>query len=448
MVVPLMRKNKSQFSTDKEIKEAKPTTKEYALSDRKTTGLQLRIKPNGKKQWIYRYSSPTIKVPIKTSTDNNSEVKYKGKRNNLGLGLYPIVTLSQVREEVHRLQKLIQNGIDPNEHKKEKQKELIKSNHSQIHIIFYEWIKTLPHQPSTIHRKVSLFENNLFPYLEMRKDKDGNISSSKNIQDIKHPEILKAVNEKKKSANEMARRLLGNCRTLWNYAIAHGYIETNIIDLIPTSEKPKKNRNHLPKISDEIILGQLLNDIDTYTGHPIVKCALQILPYLMLRAENLTKLKWEHVYFSKQIIIIPRKLMKVKDKNLDDFKLPLTNNAITILKEVQQFTQDTEWVFHGITKRSQSLNPATLNKALNSMGYNDENQGTKQTIHSFRGTFSSLAYQYRHKHQQYEVIIERVLDHQEKNEVVASYNHKADYTDSMRELLNWWETFLGEVKNA
>ena len=189
--------------------------------------------------------------------------------------------------------------------------------------------------------------------------------------------------------------------------------------------------------------------MQTYSGHPITKAALQLTPYVMLRAENLVQLKWEYIDFEKKLITIPRILMKVKDINLDAFKLPLTPKAIEILEEVHHYTKDTEWVFHAINRRSSPLNSATINKAIRvNLGYDSEENGTKQTIHSFRGTFSSLAYQYRHEHKQYEVSIERVLDHQEKNETVASYNHKADYTNSMRELLEWWEQFLQRCMNG
>jgi integrase len=443
-----MDKNKSQFSTDKAIKEAKPKEKDYALTDSKTTGLQIRIRTNGKKQWVYRYSSPTILTEVKDA----GTLKQKGKRSNIGLGMYPETSLAKAREKAGDFRKLIIEGIDPSEHKKIQKDELIKAqknHHAQIHNIFYEWINTLSSTQGTVKRKISLFENNLFPYLDTKRDKEGKIISSKNIKDITHPEILKAVNEKKKSANEMARRLLGDCKTLWNFAIAYGYTERNIIDLIPTSEKPKKIIKHYPKITDEHILGNLLKDMQTYSGHPITKAALQLTPYVMLRAENLVQLKWEYIDFEKKLITIPRILMKVKDINLDAFKLPLTPKAIEILEEVHHYTKDTEWVFHAINRRSSPLNSATINKAIRvNLGYDSEENGTKQTIHSFRGTFSSLAYQYRHEHKQYEVSIERVLDHQEKNETVASYNHKADYTNSMRELLEWWEQFLQRCMNG
>lgn len=443
--------NASKFTTDKEIKAAEPLSKEYVLSDTKTTGLGLRISPNGKKQWIFRYSSPTIKQVVK----NRGKESLKGKRRTKGIGMYPTIPLSDARIKANDYIAQIAKGIDPIEVELEiKNMQIAEKarDKAQIHTVFYEWIESLKTKglsDGTIKRKISLFENALFPYLDAKRDDQGTITSSKHINDITHPEILKAVNEKQKSANEMARRLLGDCKTLWDYAIAYGQADKNIIDIIPQNERPKKIVKHYAKITDEKILGHLTNDLEAYSGHPITKYALQLLPYVMLRAENLTQLRWEYIDFKNAVLTIPRNKMKVKDHNLSDFKLPLTKRAIEVLKEIQHYTKDTPWVFHAINNSSKPLDPAVINKALKiSLGYNNETLGTKQTIHSFRGTFSSLAYQHQQEHKQYEVVIERLLDHQERNETVAAYSHKANYLTPMRDLLNWWEAYLQRLKDA
>lgn len=40
----------------------------------------------------------------------------------------------------------------------------------------------------------------------------------------------------------------------------------------------------------------------------------------------------------------------------------------------------------------------------------------------------------------------RAMDHQEGNQVVRAYAHLPDYTEQMRELLQWWADFLDELK--
>jgi hypothetical protein len=43
--------------------------------------------------------------------------------------------------------------------------------------------------------------------------------------------------------------------------------------------------------------------------------------------------------------------------------------------------------------------------------------------------------------------MERVLDHHEVKESVRAYTHKADYTEQMRPLLQWWADYLDEIKS-
>jgi len=66
--------------TNTEVKQAKPTSKVQNLFD--GGGLQIRVKPNGSKNWIFDYKRPYTKV-----------------RTSLGFGSYPSVTLAQARSK-------------------------------------------------------------------------------------------------------------------------------------------------------------------------------------------------------------------------------------------------------------------------------------------------------------------------------------------------------------
>lgn len=57
----MSKSSQTTFSTDKEIKALKSKSKEYTLTDSYTKGLQLLIRVDGGKQWIFRYSSPILK---------------------------------------------------------------------------------------------------------------------------------------------------------------------------------------------------------------------------------------------------------------------------------------------------------------------------------------------------------------------------------------------------
>lgn len=432
-----MKPNKSTFSTDKEIKAFKPKDKQYILTDNYTKGLQLIIRNDGGKQWAFRYSSPILK-----------DKQNKPLRRQTGLGTYPIVSLIEARNKANELKKEISQGIDPLELKKEIKDQVSIDDKSQFHKVVYQWIDEILKPKlsnNTISQIKRAFENDLFPHF-CKKDENGNIISSKPIKDIHHSQVLKALIEKSKVSAEITDKMLGWCRRVWTFATSHGYCEYNIIVNISREMLPKIEVKHYPKITDEKILSQLLKDIDDYKGSPIVRNALRLYPYTMLRAENLTALKWEYIDFENKLLTIPRSQMKIKDKNLNDFKLPLVDKAIEILNDIKPFTGWSPWVFHGVSNFNNSLNKETCNKALRVMGYDDESAGTKQTQHSFRGTFRSLADTYANEHKASYEVKESILDHNFGSAVERAYTHKADYTNQMRELLEWWEEFLDKIK--
>jgi integrase len=419
--------------TDKKIKQEKSTDKDYKLFD--GGGLFMLVKTNGSKLWRFKYS-------------------FDGKEKLLSLGTYPSTSLLEARVKRDEYKKEIAKGIDPSAERKE-----IKTNievqkienealkNGQFHLVTYGWLDTLTNNETTMTKRRRAFERDIFPYL-CEYDKQHVIVSSKHIGSITHGELLRIINEKEKTAAETARRLFTDCNRLWLYAISHGHASFNITTNVSKKDALKKQvKNHYAKITDEKILGELLRAIDSYSGI-IIRNALRFTSIIPLRAENLSELKWSYIDLDKATLTIPRPKMKVKDKKLPDFMLPLPRQAIAILQDIKELTGWGEWVFHGISKPLVHMDKESPNKALRSMGFVDEPNGRKQTIHSFRGTYRSLCETYAREHGASFEVMEKVLDHQEANQAVRAYTHKADYTEQMRELLQWWANFLDKTKRV
>lgn len=421
--------------TDTEVKTAKPKEKEYTLPD--GNGLQLLIKPDGKKLWEIRYT-------------------VEGKAKKTTAGNYPTVSLKEARAKRDELKAKALSGIDPIQAKREakQQKEEVAEAEAatiktQFHNVFYEWLDTFKKSADiTVSKRKRAFERDIFPHF-CTYDENHRIASSKQIGDITHGELLKIITEKGKTAAETANRLFGDCNRLWTYAVSHEYTDLNICMRIDKSVVPKGEKVNLPKITDEKILGELLHSIDQYQGEGggIVRNLLRFVSIIPLRADNLCKLRWGQVDFERAVITIPRSEMKVKNKNLPDFVIPLPHQALDILKETHETTGWGQWVFHGLDDMKQHVNKESGNKALRIMGYTDDAKGQKQTLHSFRGTFRSLTETYAKDHKASFEVRERCLDHHEKKEAVRAYIHKADYTDQMRELFQWWADYLDTIKS-
>ncbi len=116
--------------------------------------------------------------------------------------------------------------------------------------------------------------------------------------------------------------------------------------------------------------------------------------------------------------------------------VPLSSQALAILKAVHKISGDRDFVFVGDHNPRKPMSENTVNKALRVMGYD-----TKVEVcgHGFRtmacssliesGLWSRDA-------------VERQMSHVERNSVRAAYIHKAEHLDERRLMLQWWADFL------
>ena len=397
---------------DIQVKQSKPTEKTYYLFD--GLGLYLEITPNNCKNWKFRYT-------------------YNGKRKKTSFQSYPRVTLKQAREKRDNYNELLFNGIDPIEYYKE-QKELKQiEDTSSFKNIFIQWLemeKSKSGLPQYQWKKTRI-ENDILPFI-----------GNKKIKDIKIQDITNILIEKNKKAPVTASKLFGYLKSIYSYAKTKGYIEVSLLSDINKSHIISKSKPvHYAKVTDTQNLKDLINNIYNYQGFYSVKNALKFVLHIPLRASNLCNLQWSNINFEDKILTIPRNEMKIKDKNFDDFKMPLSDEVINILNEQKSHTGYQKFIFLGTNNRT-PINVESPNKALKIMGFDDEVNGRKITLHGFRGTFRSLMdtldidsnFSFETK--------ERALDHHEKSKVVRAYTHKSDFINQLSSLMNFWSDYI------
>jgi integrase len=410
---------KIEILQDIQIKKAKLQEKEYFLND--GGGLRVLVKTNGLKLWEFRFT-------------------VNGQRKKTSFKTYPTVTLKEARTKRQEYQTLINSGINPIEHFKTIKEDKTLDSQGMFLNVVDEWLnRELENTKENTHQnKIRVFENDINPFLK-----------NKHIRDITKDDILKIIKIKEIQAPNVASKIFVFFKSLFNYAVFKGYVTKNIFE---NTKEEKKNyikpqqTIHFSKITDEKILKELVNDIYNYRGMHSIRNALKFVLNIPLRAENLCNLKWSYIDFDKKLLTIPRNEMKVKNINLSDFKMPLTDEVINILKEQQIFSGHQEWVFLG-TNNSDPINNESPNGALKRMGYNDERKGTKQRLHSFRGTMRSLIDTLDIDNKFSFEVKEKALDHQEQSKTVRAYNHKGDYINQLIPLMNFWSDYIMSLKN-
>jgi len=400
---------------DIEIKQAKPREKNYTLND--GGNLRLLIKSNGHKVFEIYYTHPIL-----------------GGRRSTTLGSYPRTSLKNARDKRDNYIALVEKDIDPIEYYKAIKKEKKSEIESQFNSVVNEWlaIKKKEWEASTYVKVYNLFNNFIKPFFK-----------NKPISLITVKEISTLIKQKAIKSPETASRMTAYLNNIWIYAISSGYLAHNIIaDIDKKSIIPKITAQYIEAINNTETLKSLIKDIYNYKGENATKIAMIFILHIPLRINNIVNLKWEQLDFNEKTLTIPRAFMKNKNQNLPDFKIPLTLEIVQVLQEYRQFV-NSEYVFSINNKK---MNPETINRALQRMGYNNKKEGTYQRTHSFRKTFRSLADTYHPEHKVSYEVKEMALDHFDKNRVALVYNFKADYLEQLKVLFTWWSQFICNLK--
>ena len=296
--------------TDAKIVKTKPLKKPRTLFD--GDGLYLLITPTGGRLWRFKY-------------------RINGKGKLLAIGAYPAISLADARERRAMAKKQLANGIDPAA-VKQARKQVDTEETETFEVIAREWHTKFSASwaPSHADTTISRMERDLFPWIGKRP-----------ISKIKAPELLGALRRvESRGALESARRLKIIAGQVFRYAVATGRAERDpSADLKGALAMPREK--HYAAIIDPKQVAPLLRALDGYQGHFVVKCALRLSPLLFVRPGELRHAEWEEIDLDEAVWNIPASKMKMRDAHL----VPLSNQAVDILRDLQPLTGTSRYVF-------------------------------------------------------------------------------------------------------
>ncbi len=181
--------------TDMAIRNAKPRTKAYKLTD--AQGLYLQIQPGGGKLWYLKF-------------------RVDGKESRIAFGGYPAVSLGQARAERDKAKALIAQGISPT-NRREQEKGVIQNTHT-FELVARDWhASNKKWSAQHSERVLRYFEMYLFPTIGKR-----------NIDDLKIRDLLTPLRVVEQSGKlDVAARLQQRITCVMRYAVQNGLIEYN-----------------------------------------------------------------------------------------------------------------------------------------------------------------------------------------------------------------------------
>ena len=385
------------------IRKAKSKEKPYRLSD--GDGLHLLIQPSGSKAWQLRY-------------------RYQGKENILSFGKYPLVTLAEARQKRDVARKQLLEGIDPSAQRKLDKIAAATAARQTFGLVADEYIESLARSgvtESTVKKKVWLLKDLAAP-LQKRP-----------IAEIHPAEILDLLKRIELSGRyDTALRLRGTISSVFKLAIVTLRAKEN--PTIPLhgaliSPKPKSRA----AITDERKLGALWTDIEEYDGWPTIRLGLKFLMLTCVRPGEVRGAVRSEFDLDKAVWRISPDRMKMRQPH----NVPLSRQALDVLREVWPLSDHGELVFPSIRSNRRPLSENAFNSALRRMGYSKE----EVTAHGFRASASSILNDRGYDPD----VIEATLAHQDQDSVRRAYNH-ATYWNQRVVLMQEWADLLDQVK--
>jgi integrase len=391
-----------------EVEKVKPGSKPQHLFD--GGGLFLLVTPSGGKWWRFKYN-------------------YAGKSKTISFGTYPEVSLSDARQRREEARKLLANDIDPSMNRKavKTAKEELLAN--SFEVIAQEWhAKMVSEKAWTAEHAVTIMnrmEKDMFPWI-----------GSRPITEVTAKDIRTILDRVKgRGVVETARR----CRTIasqvFTYAISTDRAMYDVAaslrkHLPPTS----RTRKHMAAVTDPKELPPVLRAIDGYQGGFVAKCALQLLPLLFVRPGELRHMEWAEIDFEAEQWSIPAEKMKMKQPHI----VPLSRQAVDILKELHPLTHHSKYVFPSTRTNTRCMSDNTINAAFRRMGFD----GETITGHGFRATARTILDEVL----QFRVdFIEHQLAHAVKDPNGRAYNRTAHLAER-RKMMETWSQYLEGLK--
>ena len=395
----------SNLLTELSIKQSKPKEKQYKITDGE--GMYLRIHPNGSKYWQLQYW-------------------FEGKQKINSLGIWPEVSLKQAREKRYEAKKKLKE--DKNTAWKDLQSfeeagtHQEKVNSTTFQNVFQEWFSRQSKNWTERHSRG--VESNLKMYVLPDL---GEIP----IADISRQDVIAVLRKiEAKGKYETCYRIRQKLEAIFSFAEIEGHCSTNPakgLQQILTKPQPKF-QNSIP-ISE---LPEFLQKIDADKATaPSTALAMKFIILTFVRTSELRFADWQEfeIDSTDPLWVIPAERMKMRKTH----HVPLSRQAVSILKEMEQYSGQEGYVFPQFYNRKKPMSENTLLYFSNRLGYAGRN-----TIHGFRALASTVLNESRKWHPD---VIERQLAHQESNKVRSAYN-RAEHLDERRKMMNWWSNYI------
>jgi integrase len=395
--------------TAQEVKNISCPDSKSQIKKSDGNNLFLLVKNNGSKLWRLRF-------------------RHAGKYQEMALGKYPSISLSEARKLADEARASLIHGINPMDQRRQRKRTNTKSEDKLFATIALKWWEQQKDSWSDDHaariKRWLLVDSKRLSKLHIEEIDAGHIT-----------ELMLAIEAA--GTPRKAPNILAVINRVFGYALAHRLTRSNPAQGLPLGDiiKPLPKVTHRAAIVKPNELAQLIKDIDTLpAGNYCTIEALKLIPRVFLRPTEIRNLKWEHIDFDDHLIRIPAEEMKKEREHL----VPMSTQVAEHLKEIQAVTGYSKLVFPNQKDSSKPMSKNVLTNRLRALGY----PADVVSAHGFRTTASTILHEKGWNHE----VIEVQLAHLTGSATSRAYNRSL-YLSERKKLMQEWADYLDELSD-
>jgi integrase len=367
--------------------------------------MYLEVGANGQKGWRLKY-------------------RIHGIEKRISLGVYPEVRLRDARESREDARRLIAKGVDPSQERKRQKIIAATAAANSFEAIAREFHdrQSAAWVPAHAERKLNRLQRDIFPQIGARP-----------IGSITPPELLQMIRRiEARGVRETAKRALVDCGQIFRYAIATGRAVRDSAADIRGALAPSKTE-HFAATTDPQKVGELLRAFDGYKGSTTVRCALRLMPLVFVRPGELRRAMWRDVNLETA------EWRFTVSKTNTPHVVPLSNQAVEILREMQQVPASGLFIFPSARSSNDPMSDNAILAAMREMGIEKH----VMTGHGFRAVARTLLDEELHFRPD---LIEHQLAHAVRDPNGRAYNRTA-FLAERKKMMQCWADYLDGLKN-
>ena len=363
-------------------------------------GLMLNVTASGGKYWVLRY-------------------QLNGRRRDMGLGVFPAVSLKDARTEADKNRLVVSQGNDPLDQQAQLRSEAQRSRRDTFRAEALRYIKA--HSPAWSARHAQQWRNSLDRHVFLRLGKCP-------VSDITTDEVVDTLLPIWHTKPVTAERLRNRIELILDASRARQ---------LRSSENPARWRGHLDKLLPRrkptvrpmkampyADIPAFVRSLDAVDGN--AARALELIILTALRTNEVLHARWEEIDLEQQVWTLPGERMK----NRKAFRLPVTDAMVSVLEQ-QKGLSDT-YVFPSARSSSHPIALNAAGRLMRSLGVAD------YVVHGFRSAFRTWAGEETHYPRE---VCELCLAHTLAGRTEAAYS-RGDQLEKRRLLMSEWAEYV------